>query len=43
MVTDGVTVTDIGDEFPEKTVPSDNVPFHGPVPVALINNVADWP
>ena len=37
----GVTMTEIGLVLPLKGVPSESVPFHGPVPVRAIDRVAD--
>ena len=39
----GATVTNIGLSLPEKPVPSDNVPDHGPCPVSSILNIEEFP
>ena len=43
VVPDGETLTDIGEEFPLKAVPSDNVPFQGPVPVTTMLRFVESP
>ncbi len=43
MVAVGDTLTNKGLSLPEKAVPSDNVPDHGPCPVNAILNWVDSP
>ena len=43
MVVEGDTFTVMGDELPLKTVPSDNVPLQGAVPVTIRLMLMDCP
>ena len=43
VVTEGVTVINNGLSLPEKPVPSDKVPDHGPCPVNAMLNCVEFP